>query len=774
MRYSAKICLSILSGAGLIAVFLAAAAAAEPLVLQLPEIDIVGATPLLGSGLDRDKVPAATHIINRDEIARAGATGLPGALDEQVGGVALNDAAGNAFQPTLMYRGFAASPLEGTAQGIAVYVNGARFNLPFGDTVNWDLFPSVAIDNANLEGANPMFGLNALGGSLSLQLRNGFTWHGGELTLSGGSFGRVGATFQYGQQSGNFAAYAAGSILHDGGWRADQSSDLHQFYGDAGWRGDRGELHFSILAARNGLNGPGTIPVELLDARRAAVFTAPNAIQNNFAQAGMNGRVDISDTTSLQAVMYYTYFSQKVTNGNTPNFQVCGDGSGFLCDQTGAFLTDRQHNPIPDFANGGPYSELDSQSVNTNGYGMSAQISNKDTLFGVPNHLVAGASFDGGVTIFTASSAAGGLTASRDFIGPGIIIAQADGSIAPVRVAVTNAYYGLFATDILDVTPRLSANVSGRVNFAQINLRDRFGTALNGNHAYAHFNPGIGLTYKLTPEITAYAGFSIANRAPTPAELSCADIASPCTLANFFVGDPNLKQVVSQTLEAGLRGQFTPYTGATLRWNAGVFRTNVIDEILFLPSPIAGRDFFQNAGPTRREGVEGGLKLQSGRLLAWIDYAFTAATFQTPFAEDSPLNPAADANGQIYIARGSQLPGVPRHRLKLGASYDVTDSWTAGFNATISSGQYLFGDEANLTPRTGGYAVLNLNTRYRISPNIQIFGMVLNVLNAKYETFGTFSDTSSIPISQIPGASNSRSLSPAPPVAAYGGVRVSF
>jgi iron complex outermembrane recepter protein len=134
-----------------------------------------------------------------------------------VGGVTLNDPAGNQLSPALEFRGFMASPLEGTEQGIAVYLNGGRFNLPFGDTVNWDLIPSQAIDNANLEGANPVFGLNALGGSLSVQLKNGFTYQGGEFTLSGGSFVRIRGDFQYGKQSGDFAAYVATSVVHDSG-----------------------------------------------------------------------------------------------------------------------------------------------------------------------------------------------------------------------------------------------------------------------------------------------------------------------------------------------------------------------------------------------------------------------------------------------------------------------------------------------------------------------------------------------------------------------------
>lgn len=763
-------------GPGIVAglVFLGGAAraqTAEPLVVALPPVDIVGAAPLLGSGVDRSKVPATTHVLTGDDIGQSGMPGLLGALDEHVAGVALDDAAGNQFQPALLYRGFTASPLDGTAQGLAVYVNGARFNLPFGDTVNWDLIPAQAIDTLNLEGSNPVFGLNALGGSLSVQLKNGFTYQGGELVLTGGSNGRAQGTFQYGKESVDFAAYVAGGILHDGGWRQDQSSDLHQLFGDLGWRGDRGEIHVSILAARDGLSGPGTVPVELLAVDRGAQFTGPDTIQNTFARLSVTGNYTVSDTVSLQGVAYYTAFQQKVVNSNTPDFQVCG---AFLCEQPGQFLTDRQGQPIADFLNGGPYAELDNQTINTNGYGAALQVSDKETAFGLPNQFVSGVSFDGGVTTFSATPEAGGLTPDRYFIGPGIVIDQADGSVAPVRVGITNAYYGLYGTDILDLTPHLSLNLSGRLNIAQTDLHDQIGTALNGSHFYAHVNPGFGATYGFNPAIAAYASFSVANRAPTPAELSCASIASPCTLANFFVGDPDLKQVVAHTVEIGLRGKATPYEGATLRWNVGLYRSTVSDDIVFLPATIPGRDFFQNVAQTRRQGIETGLELRSGRLQAWLDYAFTDATFQSAFTEDSPLNPAANANGQIQVGPGNQLPGVPRHRLKLGVSFHVTDAWTVGSTVTVSSGQYLFGDEANLTSAIPGYAVLNLNTQYRITPHIEVFALVQNALNAKYATYGTFSDTASIPIAQAPGASNTRSLSPAPPIAGYGGLRVTF
>ncbi len=761
---------------GIAAALLPSLALAQPAddAAPLPDLVVTGAAPLLGSGGDANKIPAASSALNRQDVVRTGISSALGALDERVGGVALDNAAGNPFQPNLLYRGFTASPLAGSSQGLAVYLNGTRFNQPFGDTVDWDLIPTEAIARINVEGSNPTFGLNALGGSISVQLRDGFSFHGGDARLYGGSFGRVGSEFQYGVQDGSVAAYVAGSVIHADGWRQNQGSEIRRVFGDIGWRGPAAEAHLGILAADNHLSAPGTVPVELLAVDRSAVFTTPNLTTNQYLRVSLTGTYDIDDATQLQAAAYYTNFAQRVLNGNTTNAQPCNDGSGLLCADAGVPLTGRNGAPIPDFLNGGPYSQLDRQGIDTNGYGASVQATRTDTILGRGNRIVAGLSFDGAITRYGASNEIGGLTAARAYLGPGAIIVQADGSIAPVRVSITNGYYGVYASDTFDLTTRLSLNLSGRLNVAEIDLHDQLGPALTGNHSYTHFNPGMGLTYAIAPWATAYAGYSEANRAPSPAELSCADPASPCTLANFFVSDPALKQVVAHTVEAGLRGTFHLPGSAALGWHAGGFRTDSSDDILFVASSIPGRNYFSNVGSTRRQGVEAGLTYRAGRLNSWVDYAYTDATFQNALTLSSPLNPGADANGQIQVHPGNQIPGVPRHQLKFGADYSVTTDWTVGFTGIASSGQVLFGDEANLTPRTTRYAVLNLNTRYQLAPGVELFGLVENLTDTRYETYGTFSQTSAIPIAQAPGASNTRSLGPAAPVAGYGGVHLSF
>jgi hypothetical protein len=170
-------------------------------------VEIVSSSPLLGSGIDADKVPNSTRALKSKDLARGGHADLTSTLDEQVGSVNLTTTLGNPNQPDLQFRGFTASPVQGVPQGIAVYQNGVRVNEAFGDTVNWDLIPDFAIDSMNLTSTNPVFGLNALGGAAALDMKTGFTFQKLEFEALDGSFGRRQETAQYGRAWGNWAAY---------------------------------------------------------------------------------------------------------------------------------------------------------------------------------------------------------------------------------------------------------------------------------------------------------------------------------------------------------------------------------------------------------------------------------------------------------------------------------------------------------------------------------------------------------------------------------------
>jgi iron complex outermembrane receptor protein len=749
------------------------ATTARAQVAQLPPVEVIAASPLLGTGIDRDLVPAQTHTLGDKALRSQGMSDLTGTLERRLPGVTLDSASGNPYQPTLFYHGYAASPLQGTPQGLAVYVNGMRFNQPFGDTVYWDLMPDIAIDRLDLVGSNPLFGLNALGGAINVRLKDGFRYQGFEAAAAAGSFNRLQGEFQYGQRFGGLAAYVAGSVRHEDGWRDLQSSDLQTVYADLGWQGAGREVHINVSAAHSFLNGPGTSPIELLAAAPKAQFTAPNAIENSYGAVSFSGSVDVGADTSVQTLAYYRYFRQAVVNGNAPNDTPCNDGSGLLCFDRGV-STSTGGAPIGDFLDGGPYSQLDKQDTLTHAYGMAGQVTTAFQLLGRKSQLIAGAAYDGASTRFQASTYIGGLTPfDRVFVGPGVLVDE-PGTNSPVSVAVATNSFGFYASNILQLSSQLALTLAGRLNLALVNLHDLNGGDLEGSHVYAHFNPSAGLTYKATPWLTLYGSYAVANRVPTPAELSCAGPQNACSLANFFVGDPDLKQVVSQTLEAGLRGAVKPAAEATLKYDLSLYRSDLDDDIAFVNSGAQGRAFFANIGRTRRQGIDAEVALETPRWSAFVAYAFIDATYQTSFVAGAGNNPAADANGNITVNPGSRLPGIPAHQLKLGGSYNLTDKWSVGATVIGASSQYLFGDEANLTPPLSGYVRLDLQTRYDLAPNVQLFAWARNVTNASYYTYGTFSPTTAVPIAQAPGASDTRSYSPASPLAVYGGLRVKF
>jgi iron complex outermembrane recepter protein len=751
---------------------------APPASPPTEEVTVVATSPLIGGGVNRNLLPADTQVLGTAEINRNGAPSALNALSTDVAGINLDSASGNPYQPSLFYNGFEASPLQGTSQGVAVYLNGVRFNQPFGDTVNFDLIPDEAIAHVNVEGSNPIFGLNALGGAINISLKNGFTYQGGEVDLSGGSFGQIQADAQYGTEFSkngvDQSIYVAASERHEGGWRDLQSSDIQNFYGDYGIRHNGNELHLNLNLANSSLNGPGTSPVQLLAADPAAQFTAPNLVANKFLQFGANGNIALSDTLSLQGVAYYSNFQQRVVNGNTANDFPCDNGSNLLCQDVGVPSTTLDGHTIPDFLHGGPYSELDLQTTNTNAYGASGQLSDSGDVLGHANHLTVGAGFDGAQTQFTANALIGGLSAdTRDFIGPGITIDE-PGNTVPVRVSINDANAGLFATDTFNLTHALALTISGRYNIAEVDLHDENGGDLTGNHAYNRFNPAAGLTWRIAPWLTAYAGYAEANRAPTPAELSCAGPQNSCSLANFFVGDPDLKQVVAHTVEAGLRGH-TPLTeDIRLGYDLSLFHTDSDDDIAFINSPRLNRAFFANVGQTRRQGLSARADIKSGLVTAYLAYTYTDATYQSGFTESAGSNPAADANGNITIMPGNQLPGVPRSVFKAGVDVHATEKLTIGADLLNQSGQYLFGDEANLTPRLPGFTTLNLRGLYQVTSHLQLFVDIDNVTDARYYTFGTFSPTNAVFLAQAPGATNPRAYSPAAPIGAFGGVKVTF
>jgi outer membrane receptor protein involved in Fe transport len=752
--------------------------AVAPPASPTPSPSLYPNTPVPGSGIDPDKVPAAVNTVDANQIDREHSANIANALEKFVPGIVVNEVAGNPFQPNVQFRGFVASPVSGTPQGLAVYQNGVRINEAFGDTVNWDLIPTAAIQSVAVIANNPAFGLNALGGAINITMKNGFNYHGAEIDTMAGSYGRIQNSTQWGKQIDNYAVYGALEGVHDDGFRNFSPSEVRRFYGDVGYKNDESEFHLNMGVAENHFGATATAPIELLDQFWGATYTTPQTTQNRVGYLNLIGKVEATPSWTIEGSAHVRRFEQNIVDGNPTGTQPCTDPA-LLCfgdDTTPAFGLNGVQLANP-FAPGTVLGELDRNTTRSTTTGATLQATNSDQLFGHNNKFVLGASFDSSVTRFTASPELGTIGPNFVVSGSGIFLGQSGNpvSIGPVDLRATNQYTGLYALDTFDVTNALTITGGGRFNLANIVLEDQIGTSLNGTDNFNHFNPLIGGTYKITPGLTAYAGYSQANRAPTPLELSCADPARPCIVAAFLVSDPPLKQVISQTVEAGFRGSRELNIG-TLGWKFGVFRTDNTDDILAIPSPVLqGFGFFQNVGSTRRQGIETEVTLKSNALQFFASYALVDARFLNAL-ELASNSPFADANGNVQVLPGNRIPAIPRNRVKASVDYSITDALKIGGDALLVSSQYFVGDESNQAPRVPGYAVFNLHTSYQINKRFQVYARVDNLLDNRYATYGTFFDTAAIPNLANGGApfTDPRSLSPARPRVYYAGLKATF
>ena len=753
---------------------------------------VVQATAVPGGAvLDADKVPGNVQSLSASDLTRNGSASMTQALNAQLGSISINDNLDDPFQPDILYRGFEASPMLGTPQGLAVYQNGVRINEAFGDTVNWDLFPDMAINRVQVVSSNPVYGLNALGGAISVDMKNGFNYTGGELELSGGSFGQRSAAAEYGANNGTFGIYAAAKTLDEDGWRDFSSDSLRQFYTDLSARTDRLSLDLSYTHAENQLDGQGSAPAQELAISRRLVFTGPQANDNKLNFVALNGTYKATDNWSVQGVLYYRQFSQSVANGNTTDYTACTSAaaSGSLCQSDGLTpVTNAAGQNLPDISDGGavPIGENDFETINSYGRGATLQASNDQSIFGHDNQFAVGATFDYAHTNFYSGAQIGVINAQLSVLPSDLIVDTPESSpfgAVPVILGANNREAGGYVTDTFNVTPDLALTASGRYDVAHTDLQDQHGTSLTGNSRFSHFNPAIGGTYKLTPTLTAYAGISTNTRTPTASEIECSDPTKPCLLPSNLAGDPpNLRQVVAHTAELGLRGKIPDGSSAGdgISWNLGAFRTNSFDDIYGISTSVSS-GFYQNIGSTRREGLEAGFNYQADRWSAYVNYSYIYATFQSAIQLPSPSNPYQDADGNIEVRPGDRLPGIPKNRVKIGVDYAFTPQWKLGASMIVVSSQFYFGDESNQNPQMPGYHVVNLHTSYQVARNVEVFGSIDNIFNAKYATYGIYSDPTGIGAPGVPGDGvtngpgvDNRFYSPAAPTAVYGGVRVTF
>ncbi len=791
------------------------------------EVVVVAAAPGAATRLAADALPFTVQAADADAFKRAQSSDLTDYLGAHLGSVSINSAQSNPLQPDVQYRGYTASPLLGLAQGIAVFQNGVRVNEPLGDAVNWDLLPDSAMHSITLiGGSNPLYGLNTLGGALSVEMKNGFNFDGHELEASGGSWGRAETSAESGGNNGTLGYYVDVDYFSEDGWRALSGSNAVNVYSAASYRGAASTLDLGFQYGNTDLTGNGTAPVGLVAIDRSAVFTAPDITRNELFGFTLNGERDLGEDFKLATTGHYRHVQTSSFNGDASDFLACQLGGGpFLLDgidddalKALGLNSDAvcKHNALgvanpvaleaalnalvaaggehfnlndltPSLTGSGRISDvaINNQSArDQQSYGLDLQLSSQHKLFGQGNYLVVGAGYARGAARFnsvTELSNMDPITRSTAGLGTGSFLSR-----EATHIDTLNGTWSVYALDSFAFTSRLTVTAGGRYNDTRVKIGDRSALRpeLNGSHGYSRFNPSIGATFKLAKDNSTYVNYSESSRAPTPIELSCndqtfdraraaaiargedpQDVNFECRLPNAFLADPELKQVVAKSVEFGVRGQL-----GVVHHRLGYFRTVNHDDIIFQTTG-RGTGLFANVDKTMREGFESAFAVSIDNFDYSIAYSYVRATFEDDFKVQSPNHPFADAKGELAVRAGDRLPGIPAHQFKFSADYHTPWQLTVGLDVLYNSGQYLRGDESNQLDPLAGYALVNLRANYAVNKHLDVFTRISNLFDTDYESFGLLGRS---PADVVPGLADQRPLfvGAGAPRAAWVGVRL--
>ena len=755
-------------------------------------MEVIGTTPLPGLNLAKDQIPAPVQTATDQDIAKTNAVNVTDFMNRALGSVYLNEVQGNQFQPDVNYRGYTASPLLGTPQGLSVYMDAVRLNQPFGDVVSWDLIPKSAIASiAMMPGSNPLFGRNTLGGALSIQTKDGKHNPGTTGQALYGDFDRYAFEFE---QGGSDSAtglnwFFTGNFFKENGWRVNSPTEIRQIFGKVGWEGERTEVKFTTIYNDNQMYGNGLQEQSLLARDYASIYTQPDITDNRSLFLNLEGKHSLNDWVNFSGNSYYRNIRTQTLNGDinegSLDQAVYGLSAADKAALKGAgiayppYTLNRANTPFPSLrciAQGLQNDEpgekcnglLNRTSTNQENWGTSGQAVLENNFFGSANRFLAGGAYDQSAITFDQSTQLGYINPNRSITGiPSYADGETGGNVDGVpydsraSLKSNTTTWSFFTEDTLSITDKLHITASGRYNNTSLNNNDGIhplggSDSLNGEYSYQRFNPAVGLTYNPIKEINFYAGYNEGSRAPTSIELGCANPERPCKLPNAMAGDPPLKQVVTETWEVGFRGEL-PWQ---IDWNLGYFHAENHNDILFVADNQAGYGYFKNFGKTQRQGIEAGLthtardlkfgNTKLGSLTVGANYTYLDATYQSYETVNGTSNSNSDSgqglDGTITIRPGNKIPLIPENMFKTYLDYQITPEWGTNVNIVGYSSMYARGNENNAHQPDGkyylgpgkspGYVVANYGLRFtpKFVRGLQVFAQINNVFDHHYYT----------------------------------------
>jgi outer membrane receptor protein involved in Fe transport len=708
--------------------WLAAAAAqaqeAEPVRPDQPlveELIVEAPSRLHGAAARADGL--TVQVVEREELEAAGARTVQEAL-QGIPGVHLTDEQGNSHQQDLTMRGFIATSVTGLPQGVSVFLDGVRLNEPGVEEVNFNLIPLTEVERIEIiRGPSSAFGRNTLGGAINIITRRGGDRLESEVEVEGGSWRHREAHARVAGPLGPLESYLAVGAFDEEGLRVEGGAKGAQAFGKLGFRREGTDLTLSYQAQIDRIQQAGSMPLSMLQQDRRGNFTAGDFFRPKLHLLTFNGTRPLGAGLSLMVNTFFRALDAEQYN------------SSFLSEDTRMFNRTRSIGGAAQLEHQATFGSLRNRLT------LGAEATSNAVRFRV--HEEPNAQFptaeDGSPLPRLLAELADAQVALGAFVQDGVRVAE--GPLAGLG-ATASLRYDRVDHDVDDTSP--------------VNTGGATGTA-----SYDALTPALGLAWNFAPKWLATASYTGGFRAPAFLEITCANPDAPCIgLQAGVAPDATLTQlraVRSRALEAGL--QTSPLRGLTTSLSA--FRVDLRNDIYSVTPQGTTFVYFQNIGDTRRQGVEATLRLRRRQFDVDASYTYTRATFES----DVDLATSRTPTGTQAVRRGDDLPLTPRHRLDLVGRVRPWPWLTLEAGALYVGAQVYRGDEANDEPHLPAYVVARSGVEVRWG-EWSAFLRVQNLLDRRYENFGTFA-----PDGKAPGQPVVPFLNPGAPLNATAGLR---
>lgn len=651
----------------------------------LPPIEVVGSIlPFAGINIGSG-IAGITQKIDQGQVDAYEPKILPDVL-QQTSGMSTYDNLGTPYKLNVSTRGFFASPVVGTPQGVSIFVDGVRVNEPDAAEVNFDLLPLEHVKRVEiLSGNGTLLGRNSLGGSINLVTRRGEGPPNGEIEVSAGNYNAYSAEASVGATTkSGVDYYVGGNYNNEKGWRQATRADQWQGFMNLGKLGQtsgiRGQFFFSHSYAETA----GSLPYSVYLVKPDSNLTDGDYEDLNGLQAALAGYKQMG-TGRGSFNIYYRFTDANRFNVNQE------DDPDTQNDATNSVF-------------GGTFDYRMAVPLGKNALGLR---------FGI----------DGS----TASSKVQLYADSTKFGGSNVLTTNVQSPISDIAGFALGDY----------TLGKVTFSAGLRYDYVVIPFHNLIDPEHDTTSHYSRLDPRVGVQVEAAKGLTVFGSWGTSFRAPSLIEVACADPEEPCPLPYSLGDDPPISPVTVSTFEGGAKYQDGP-----LALTATAYYSNVSNDIYLFPSPdeVEGstiEGYFGNIPKTRRVGFELGAQYLISKVAnVYANYAYTKATFQSEVTLFSILNDS-ELGIENTVEPGDVIPLVPISTFKAGVNVRLPIGLRAGMDVRWIGEQYYQQDEANNLDPLPSYFVADLRGGWEFGP-WEVVGVLTNMFNAKYANFGTF------------------------------------